>query len=412
MKVALVHESIAPHRGGAETSLIEMAAALQAQGVAITLVFPQSNQPAADQNDNHIQNFQLLPITIVGGSKYARTRSFIESTPPILAAKQFDIVHAITPLPGADVYQPRGGTYRETILRTNDSIESAFMRPVRAWLRSWNRRQQYLQRVEERWLTSDQPPHVACVSSYVRRQILEIAPALAERTHVIFNGVATTRPSDKERGVLQSQLLDRLQQSENRIANARALIQKIASRVESKEGDSQCIVLFVAHNFRLKGLGPLLRSVAQLPNDFTLIVAGNGKRRQYEKQAAQLGIANRVHFVGSSIPVNEWYAASDLLCHPTWYDPCSRVVLEALQFGLPVVTTQLNGASDAIEPGNNGLVVEKPSQTTELARSIAYARTLKASAAAPIHPINDVSMNRHAKELISLYRRIVESGSK
>ena len=42
------------------------------------------------------------------------------------------------------------------------------------------------------------------------------------------------------------------------------------------------------------------------------------------------------------------YFAADFLVHPTFYDPCSLVVLEALACGLPVITTRANGASELL----------------------------------------------------------------
>ncbi|MHC5012422.1 MAG: glycosyltransferase, partial [Planctomycetota bacterium] len=39
-------------------------------------------------------------------------------------------------------------------------------------------------------------------------------------------------------------------------------------------------------------------------------------------------------------------AAADILVHPTWYDPCSLVCLEALAMGLPVLTTPANGVRE------------------------------------------------------------------
>src|ERR1700745_4264957 len=62
------------------------------------------------------------------------------------------------------------------------------------------------------------------------------------------------------------------------------------------------------------------------------------------------------------------YFASDFLIHPTFYDPCSLVVLEALACGLPVITSRFNGASELLESPNDGYVIDDPHDHAALAR--------------------------------------------
>jgi UDP-glucose:(heptosyl)LPS alpha-1,3-glucosyltransferase len=65
------------------------------------------------------------------------------------------------------------------------------------------------------------------------------------------------------------------------------------------------------------------------------------------------------------------YFAADFLVHPTFYDPCSLVVLEALACGLPVITTRANGASELLHPPQEGYVVEDPHDHDRLACAMA-----------------------------------------
>ena len=110
--------------------------------------------------------------------------------------------------------------------------------------------------------------------------------------------------------------------------------------------------LFVAMNYRLKGLEPLLHAVAKLPanSSFRLLIAGHPRFQAYEGLASRLGIKERVRFLGPRRDVHNCYFAADFLVHPTFYDPCSVVVLEALASGLPVVTSRYNGASEFLHP--------------------------------------------------------------
>jgi len=116
-------------------------------------------------------------------------------------------------------------------------------------------------------------------------------------------------------------------------------------------------------------LQPLLRAVGLLPqaSPFRLMVVGHPRFQAYARLADRLGIAHRVLFLGPRRDVHSCYYASDFLVHPTFYDPCSLVVLEALACGLPVITTRLNGASELLHPPREGFVLDDPHNAQQLA---------------------------------------------
>jgi len=124
----------------------------------------------------------------------------------------------------------------------------------------------------------------------------------------------------------------------------------------------ETVALFAAMNYRLKGLEPLLHAVRLLPaaHSFRLLIVGDRRTRGYERQARRLGVADRVRFLGHCPDMRNAYFAADFLVHPTFYDPCSLVVLEALACGLPVITTRYNGASELLSPLGEGYVVNDP----------------------------------------------------
>ena len=64
------------------------------------------------------------------------------------------------------------------------------------------------------------------------------------------------------------------------------------------------------------------------------------------------------------------YAAVDALLLPSYYDPCSLVVLESLACGTPVVTSRHNGASELLEPEESGFVLEEPSDVRAMMRAL------------------------------------------
>jgi UDP-glucose:(heptosyl)LPS alpha-1,3-glucosyltransferase len=130
--------------------------------------------------------------------------------------------------------------------------------------------------------------------------------------------------------------------------------------------------LFVGHNFALKGLGPLLRGLgARWGTDRTcrpvhLLVCGGGDSSRYRRQAGRLGLQDVVHFLGYYPDVRDCYWSSDFFVQPTYYDPCSLVVLEALACGLPVITTVQNGAGELLSQSREGYVLSAPGAQAEL----------------------------------------------
>ena len=100
-------------------------------------------------------------------------------------------------------------------------------------------------------------------------------------------------------------------------------------------------------------------------------MAGDPDPAPFERLARRLGIADRVRFLGYCTDMRNCYFAADFFVHPTFYDPCSHVVLEAMACGLPVITSRHNGASELMSPPREGYVLDDPHDHEELARLLA-----------------------------------------
>ena len=74
---------------------------------------------------------------------------------------------------------------------------------------------------------------------------------------------------------------------------------------------------------------------------------------------AELGLGDKIHFLGG-IAVENLYAAADVFVHPTRWDACSLVTLEAMASALPVITTIMDGSSERITDGADGFVLPRP----------------------------------------------------
>ena len=388
MRVAIVQEQVDVRRGGAETSTLEMARHLAGLGLDVTVVYGEARRHEGTKaRSEEGVSFHYVPVH--GGSRMGRTVRFVAEADRFCREAGFDVVHAVTPCFSCDVYQPRGGTYVETVTRSVARAGGPLVRLIKRMGRRFNRRQRLLTLAEREILGGANPPYVACVSEYVRRQVESAFGGFPkERNRVVFNGV-DIEPLTPEA-----------------VGREREMIRR---RLEVDERTD--VVLFVAHNFKLKGLAELIRAMGELrDSDWLLAVVGRGKARPYRRVADRLRVRGRVEFLGQVEDIRSFYYGADVLAHPTWYDPCSRVVLEALVCGLPVVTTRYNGAAEAIEDGRHGAVVDSPRDVAALAAAIAQCLRPEVRAdcrAAAPEKRELLSMARHARELKKLYEDVL-----
>jgi glycosyltransferase involved in cell wall biosynthesis len=83
--------------------------------------------------------------------------------------------------------------------------------------------------------------------------------------------------------------------------------------------------------------------------------------------AAELGIADRVHFAGHQDDPFAWFDAFDVVVHASTQEPFGLVVAEAMALGRPVVATRGGGPDEIVEDGVNGVLVDaaEPAQIAD-----------------------------------------------
>jgi glycosyltransferase involved in cell wall biosynthesis len=78
---------------------------------------------------------------------------------------------------------------------------------------------------------------------------------------------------------------------------------------------------------------------------------------ELRRLAAELGIAERVHFAGHQEHVLPWYDALDVVVHASTAEPFGRVLVEGMALGKPIVAATQGGALEIVEDGVSALVV-------------------------------------------------------
>jgi UDP-glucose:(heptosyl)LPS alpha-1,3-glucosyltransferase len=145
----------------------------------------------------------------------------------------------------------------------------------------------------------------------------------------------------------------------------------------------QKMILFVGNDYARKGLPALLASLPLLQAntdkacgvsnfEYLLVVGNPAQVSKYQRMAADLGVAERVHFVGALSDMSLAYRAADLLVHPTLEDSFAMVVLEAMAYGLPVVVSSAPycGISAFLSDQQDALILSDPLNSAAIATAI------------------------------------------
>lgn len=239
-------------------------------------------------------------------------RAFAEAANQYLHTQSFDCVFSLERGIKADIYRAGDGVHRSWLQHRSAG------KPLRGWLRNQaNFKNHDVLALEQVTFHPANTRHVIANSEMVVDDIRRFFDYPEDRIHLIPNGVDLEYFSSGDRE---------------------------AGRTAMGWGESDLVCLLV-------GAGPERKGHAQARNAI-----------------AKLGTRMRLAIVDQPPPCElpDLYAAADIFLLPTLYDPFANVTLEAMAAGLPVVTTESNGARMMIQSGKNGFLIAHADHTAEL----------------------------------------------
>jgi UDP-glucose:(heptosyl)LPS alpha-1,3-glucosyltransferase len=342
MNIAFCYESVLPHRGGCETYIASLARRLVADGHEVHLYARRWDASALPTG------LPIHRVAVPRVPRFLRPWVFGAVCRRAVASAQHPVSVGFDKISGLDVLYPQGGLYAATAAHNLLKYPRPLLRRL------------------ARVLKSIDPSHLSFLAlerhQYRRQPLIVVAISEMVRRH--FEYYYRLDP-DNLRMVRIAIDLDRFDERDRPR-------RRLEARQQWGLAPEHTVALFAGMNYRLKGLEPLLRAVAQLPAEtsFRLLIAGSPETAAFERLARRLKIADRVRFVGYCADMRNCYFASDFFVHPTFYDPCSLVVLEALACGLPVITTRYNGAAEVMRPPREGYVLDDPHNLDQLAGAL------------------------------------------
>jgi len=121
--------------------------------------------------------------------------------------------------------------------------------------------------------------------------------------------------------------------------------------------DGQLLILTPARLDEQKGHRVLLRAATEVPGAIFALAGEGPERAELEALARELGVADRVRFLGHRTDIAELLAACDAFVLPSLYEGSSLAVLEAMAARRPVLSSAIGGTDELIEDGRDGLLV-------------------------------------------------------
>ena len=128
IKVAIIIERADVSLGGAERSVFELAARLRRAGVEATILAAKGN----------IDSPEVRILWADRPGKRTPFKLFAQAVKAHLHDNPCDVIHSTLPFDFADIYQPRGGSYREAVLRNIASYDNIGVRQCKAVTAAFN----------------------------------------------------------------------------------------------------------------------------------------------------------------------------------------------------------------------------------------------------------------------------------
>ena len=299
----IVHFITTLDLGGAENQLVELCSELRIKGHRVSVVYLKGGGYLTNKLEKlGVEVFSLADLSFPIQICKARR---------ILKRQKFQIVHAH--LPRAEILCRLGVTYEKMIVSRHncEPFWPNGASPISTLLSRW-----VLKRCE----------HLISISKSVQSYLINTSeiPSKCKNTVVHYGIRSYLRESDPKTTF-------RRQQKIKLLAVGRLVKQK---------------------NYEL-----MFRSLAETNlTSFELTVCGEGPlEKDLKCLVKELGIESRVNFKGKVESIQSEYLRHDVLLHTSDYEGFGFVYLEALNFGLPIISSDNDAAKEILGSDFEGL---------------------------------------------------------
>lgn len=374
MKIAIVRQKFVLY-GGAE-QFVQGYIHQMAEAGHDVHIFANQWSPSNHPNIHlhHVPTFKL--------NSFIRTLSFAWFAAKAVGKEPFDIIQSHEKTWKQDVYRVGDGCHKEWLEQ-----RKRFIPALKSLFLSFNPFHQLILKLEKNLFESGQCRKFIAISQMVKNNILKHYHCPQENISVVYNGVDLQRFHPENKNRYREKIRNELGIPENSI-----------------------LILFVGSGFERKGLKSLLQATQYLQSDnWQLLIMGKGKWSKY-LQFAPENLRSHIIYKEPVPDIEKYYSAADIFALPSVYEPFGNANLEALASGLPVITTRHCGAADIIQHGHDGLIVETPESSKEIAENInrlfepALRQSMNQNGRALAEQF---SVEKNTREMLKVYQEIV-----
>jgi glycosyltransferase involved in cell wall biosynthesis len=305
-------------------------------------VFVVSNSEASDADDMRIRLAAMPHVTstflplgkpaekLAGKSKFGKVQAYWPSAASLVKIAAFVRRHRIQIIHATD--RPRDASYVSLLGYLSGAISVVHMHATPTQLphpTMWGMRNAIA---------------VLAVSDWIRDSLIGMG-ITANKIFTVHNAVDPDHFDPDKKLESRTTIRDRFGIPSD------APIAGIAARMNPWKGQFELI-------------GAMSRLRDTLPNLHVMILGADvpDMRAQYEKKAHEGGVADRVHFGGFQKDIRPFLQEFDLFVHPSYGEPFSLVILEAMAMQKPVIACGTGGIPEMITHGRDGWLVKERSE--------------------------------------------------
>lgn len=339
--IALALEKFKKHSGGAESYALSLTETLIQRGWEVHLYAQEWDEFPEEAIFHRISIPQYLPA-------WAQMLFFAFMHKKMAQKANYDVVVGFGNTIFMNVYQSHGGVHRYSTRRKCFSIRNPLLRFLKKVLVLLSVKDKVRGWIESAPLRQHPFPKIIAISQMVVDDLVSCYKIKPTDISLIYNGIDLGKFNPGIRTLYGGDLRKKLDIT-----------------------DDQVVFLFLSYTLRKKGIFPLIEAAAilyeQYKDKFKIVVVGKEPGRSVRGKVNEYGLADVVLFPGPTKNPMLYFANADVFVLPTYYDTCSLVTIEAMACGLPVITTEYNGAAGIIDAGIDGHVIRHPPDPKELA---------------------------------------------
>nr|WP_281417322.1 glycosyltransferase [Clostridium mobile] len=135
------------------------------------------------------------------------------------------------------------------------------------------------------------------------------------------------------------------------------------------------LVCMVGRFSEAKNQSSLIKAISQLPNNVHLILVGEGLLMDNNKELAyQLGISDRVHFLGFRQDIPRILKAVDIVVLSSYWEGFGLAAVEGMAAGKPVIVSDIPGLSEVVK--EYGIIFKNEEELKNMINSLLINHTL------------------------------------